>query len=44
MIIVPSRKNPKDMLDVYLQPLIVELNHLWEVGVATYDALKKNNF
>ena len=34
-------KNPKDKLDVFLQPLIAELNHLWDVGVNTYDISKK---
>ncbi|XP_058003650.1 uncharacterized protein LOC131180064 [Hevea brasiliensis] len=43
-VIVPSPRNPKDKLDVYLQPLIAELKQLWEVGVETYDASKKNNF
>jgi len=31
-------------IDVYLQPLIEELQELWNVGVRTFDALKKNNF
>ncbi|XP_057999031.1 uncharacterized protein LOC131177881 [Hevea brasiliensis] len=43
-VIVPGPRNPKDKLDVYLQPLIAELKQLWEVGVETYDASKKNNF
>jgi hypothetical protein len=30
--------------DVYLQPLIKELQELWNVGMHTYDASKKNNF
>jgi len=32
------------MIDVYLQPLIDELKHLWEVGVQTYDSFTKQNF
>ena len=44
LILVPGLKNPKDKLDVFLQPLIVELNHLWDVGVNTYDISKKQNF
>ena len=28
-------------IDIYLQPLIDELNDLWEVGVETYDASTK---
>ncbi|XP_039118907.1 uncharacterized protein LOC120255075 [Dioscorea cayenensis subsp. rotundata] len=43
-IIVPGPKSPKDMLDVYLQPFIEEMKHLWEIGVETYDASLKNNF
>jgi hypothetical protein len=31
-------------IDVYLQPLIEELQELWNVGVRTFDALMKNNF
>ena len=31
-------------IDIYLQPLIDELNELWEVGVETYDASIKQNF
>ena len=35
--IVLSPRNLKDKLDVYLQPLISELQALWEIGVETYD-------
>ncbi|XP_057775147.1 uncharacterized protein LOC130994128 [Salvia miltiorrhiza] len=42
--VVPGPHNPKDMIDVFLQPLIAELSHLWEVGVQTYDISLKNNF
>ncbi|XP_039120731.1 uncharacterized protein LOC120257299 [Dioscorea cayenensis subsp. rotundata] len=43
-VIVLGPRNPKDMLDVYLQPLIAELRQLWEIGAETYDASRKNNF
>ena len=43
-ILVARPKNPKDKLDVFLQPLIAELNHLWDVGLNTYDISKKQNF
>ncbi|XP_039118852.1 uncharacterized protein LOC120254942 [Dioscorea cayenensis subsp. rotundata] len=36
-LICPGPKNPKKNIDVFLQPLIEELEHLWEVGVETYD-------
>ena len=31
-------------IGIYLQPLIDELNELWEVGAETYDASTKQNF
>ena len=31
-------------IDIYLQPLIDDLNELWEVGAETYDASTKQNF
>ena len=43
-IIVPGPKNPKNNLDVFLQPLIAELKELWEVRIETYDVSKKRNF
>ncbi|XP_043807342.1 uncharacterized protein LOC122721981 [Manihot esculenta] len=43
-ILVPGPRNPKDKLDVYLQPLVTELKDLWENGVETYDAFSKENF
>ena len=35
--IIPGPKNPKNMIDAYLQPLIDELKMLWDVGVNTFD-------
>ncbi|XP_074306162.1 uncharacterized protein LOC141641399 [Silene latifolia] len=43
-LIIPGPKNPKSNLDVYLQPLVEELKHLWNVGVERYDVSKKQNF
>ena len=43
-VIVPGPRNPKEKLDVYLQPLISELQALWEIGVETYDISRKQNF
>ncbi|XP_021775494.1 uncharacterized protein LOC110739336 [Chenopodium quinoa] len=40
----PYLKNPKGNLDVYMQPLIEELKHLWEVGAHTYDISMNQNF
>ena len=43
-VIVPGPNNPKHKIDVFLQPLIAKLKHLWEVGVETYDVSQKQNF
>ena len=43
-VIVPGPRNPKDKLDMYLQPLTSELQALWEIGVETYDISRKQNF
>jgi hypothetical protein len=32
------------MIELYLQPLIDELQELWNVGLRTFDSSKKNNF
>lgn len=43
-LIIPGPGQPENNMDVYLQPLIDELKHLWDVGVCTYDAYGKCNF
>jgi hypothetical protein len=43
-LIIPCPSSPGMGMDVYLQPLIEELQELWNIGVRTYDASKKNNF
>lgn len=43
-VVIPGPQNPKEMIDIFLQPLIAELTHLWNVGVATYDVSLKQNF
>ena len=42
--IIPSPSNPKNKIDVFLQPLIDELKLLWYEGVLTYDISTKINF
>nr|XP_016446420.1 PREDICTED: uncharacterized protein LOC107771546 [Nicotiana tabacum] len=42
--IVPGPHNPKSLIDVYLQPLIDELQLLRHQGVETYDISTKQNF
>ncbi|XP_073151945.1 uncharacterized protein [Henckelia pumila] len=43
-VIAPGPSNPKDKLDVFLQPLIAELRKLWYDGAATYDIHSQSNF
>lgn len=43
-LLIPGPKAPGNQIDVFLQPLIEELKELWEIGVETYDASKKQNF
>ncbi|WCJ39818.1 hypothetical protein M5689_020778 [Euphorbia peplus] len=42
--LIPGPEGPGDAIDIYLQPLIEELKELWEVGVETYDASRRENF
>ena len=35
---------PRNDIDVYLQPLVEELNKLWDVGVETFDVSSKQSF
>ena len=43
-LIIPGPKAPGNDIDVYLEPLIDELCHLWKNGVKTYDASLKEEF
>ena len=43
-LLIPGPKSPGNDIDVYLEPLINELKQLWEVGVETFDASRKQNF
>jgi len=36
-LLIPGPKNPKENLDIYMQPLIEELVQLWNEGILTYD-------
>ncbi|KAI5344268.1 hypothetical protein L3X38_012145 [Prunus dulcis] len=38
------KKGPGQDIDVYMRPLIDELQDLWGIGVETYDISKKQNF
>ena len=43
-LLIPTSKNLKKYLDIYLRPLIDELKLLWIDGIHTYDAFIKKNF
>ncbi|KAK9076729.1 hypothetical protein SSX86_005063 [Deinandra increscens subsp. villosa] len=43
-LIIPGPKGPGNKIDVYMQPLIKELEDLWDVGVKTFDASVNENF
>ena len=43
-VVIPGPRNPKQQLDVFLQPLISELKSLWDVNVETWDVSFKQNF
>jgi len=44
VMMIPGPKNPGKKLDVFLRPLIDELNNLWFAGVETYNVYRKENF
>ncbi|XP_024014993.1 uncharacterized protein LOC112088874 [Eutrema salsugineum] len=43
-VLVPGPEHPKRSLDVFLQPLIHELQYLWEHGVQAFDISSQQNF
>lgn len=42
--LIPGPRNPKVKIDVFLQPLIDDLQRLWSNGILTYDISTKQNF
>ena len=42
--LIDGPHGPGNKIDVYLQPLIDELNELWKDGIDTYDAVAKQMF
>ena len=42
--VIPGPKNPKNKINVYLQPLVDGLKELWDVGVETYDISTRYTF
>ncbi|KAK9073333.1 hypothetical protein SSX86_007657 [Deinandra increscens subsp. villosa] len=43
-LLISGPKQPGNNIDVYLAPLIADLKLLWETGVRTFDAYKKEYF
>jgi hypothetical protein len=43
-LIIPGPRSPGMKIDVYLEPLILELKELWNVGVPTFDVSLKEKF
>jgi len=43
-LLILGPRNPKGNLDIYMQPLIEEVTHFWEVGIMTFDIARKQNF
>ncbi|XP_042959909.1 uncharacterized protein LOC122294953 [Carya illinoinensis] len=43
-LLIPGPKASGNDIDVYLQPLVNDLKELWEDGIDTYDASKRENF
>ncbi|XP_042460417.1 uncharacterized protein LOC122043920 [Zingiber officinale] len=43
-LLIPGPESPGNNIDVYLQPLVDELNELWNDGLETYDKLKNETF
>ncbi|CAA7013014.1 unnamed protein product [Microthlaspi erraticum] len=43
-LLIPGPHQPGNSIDVYLEPLIEDLNHLWNNGEVTYDAFSKSTF
>lgn len=43
-LLIPGPKQPGNDIDVYLAPLVEDLNELWVNGVRMYDAVEKSTF
>ena len=43
-LLIPGPHQPGNSTDVYLEPLIDDLNTLWSIGEVTYDALTRSAF
>ncbi|KAL0444547.1 UNVERIFIED_CONTAM: hypothetical protein Slati_2177400 [Sesamum latifolium] len=43
-MVIPGPSNPKCLIDIYLEPLIEEMQNLWHVGVLKRDSPKDETF
>ena len=43
-MLIPGPTSPGNDIDIYLKPLVDELKDLWDFGIKTYDAFKKESF
>ncbi|XP_018475621.1 uncharacterized protein LOC108846934 [Raphanus sativus] len=43
-LLIPGPQQPGNSIDVYLEPLIDDLQHLWSTGELVYDALTRSTF
>ncbi|XP_024011315.1 uncharacterized protein LOC112086578 [Eutrema salsugineum] len=43
-LLIPGPQQPGNSIDIYLEPLIEDLIHLWNNGETTYDAFSKTTF
>ena len=43
-MIIPGPRMVENNIDVYLQPLIKELNEFWSEGIQTFDSSKNEMF
>jgi hypothetical protein len=43
-LLIPGSKAPGNEIDVYLQPLVEDLQELWNEGLITYDASTQQTF
>lgn len=43
-LLIPGPQQPGNSIDVYLEPLIEDLNHLWSSGELVYDAYTRSTF
>ncbi|GLT95295.1 hypothetical protein SLE2022_129870 [Rubroshorea leprosula] len=43
-LLIPGPKSPGNKINIFMQPLIEELQQLWDAGIETFDASKGERF